>query len=152
MLTRLNITLFFSFIIILSLNYCMDSKNVVPLIEADYYECHNQEDWDSLSVCNLLTYSWLQNPVKYSMSGKKALSGGSYQLVFTGDFKLNVYKHQELYAKATWNIKGEGNSFTLTTEPFIERAYGTIFFCEDKMEFLNSWVDGCDFFLKKESY
>ena len=129
----------------------MENKNVVPLIKTDYYACHNKTQWNVGKIHDALLGSWLWDSTKCSMSGKSSLSNANYKLIFIGDSKLYVYKNNMLHTEASWSITGKDNSFILRTEPFVERAYGSVYFCGDKVEFQNSWVDGCDFFYKKES-
>jgi len=127
----------------------MKNEKVVPLKEEDYYDCHNMHQWDSLKVHNALLGSWIWDSTKCPTFGTKSMDENNYKLVFIGDSKLNVYKNSVLETEAWWSVKGTNNSFTIQTEPSIEKAFGIIFFCENKLVFVNSWVDGCDFFFKK---
>jgi hypothetical protein len=148
---RLNITLFISFIFILCLNYCIKNKNFVPLIKTDFYECHDNQQWDSVKVCSALIGSWMWDSTKCPMSGENSLKENNYQMVFMGNSKLKVYKNNILETEAIWSIQGTNNKYALDTEPFVEKAYGSVFLCKNKLALVNSWVDGCDFFFEKES-
>ncbi len=148
---RLNITLFVSFIFILCLNYCIKNEKFVPLIETNFYECNDKQQWDSVKVYNTLLGKWKWDSTKCLMSGENSLKENNYQLVFIGNSKLELYKNNILETEAVWSISGANNEFVLNTKPFIEKAYGRIFFCENKLALVNSWVDGCDFFYLKES-
>ncbi len=134
------------FIFILCLNYCIKNEKVVPLIETDFYECHDNQQWDSAKVHNVLIGRRVWGSVKCPVSGGNSWKENNYQLVFMGNSKLNVYKNNTLEEEAVWSIKGADNRFYLNTSPFVENAYGIVFLCENKLALVNSWVDGCDFF------
>ena len=85
------------------------------------------------------------------MFGEKSIDENKYKFIFSGDSKLSVYKNSTLETEASWTVNGTENSFAIRTEPSVEKVYGAIFFCNNKLVLVNSWVDGCDFFFIKIS-
>ncbi|NJO88938.1 MAG: hypothetical protein HC831_08265 [Chloroflexia bacterium] len=95
--------------------------------------------------------SWIWDSTQCPMSGENSLKDNNYQLVFMGNSKLKVYKNNTFEKEAVWSINGTNNSFALNTEPIVEKVYGSVFLCKNKLALVNSWLDGCDFFFVKES-
>lgn len=151
MTARLNILLFFAFLIILSLNYCIKSDEIAPYNEADLFDCYQQQSWDSTKVVQNLIGSWILESTKCPVIATKLKSNENYRLVFISDTRLEIYQSNTLIKTVNWFVNGHEGIYNINTEPSVDNVFGAVFICGEKMVFYNSWLDGCDYYYTRNN-
>jgi len=149
MTTKLNISLFFAFLIILSLNYCIKNDEIAPYNEADLFDCYQQQSWDSTRIVKSLLGQWRWDSIKCPVIVTKSKGEVDYRLNFVSDSKLEIYQSDILTKTVNWFINGHDGIYNIHTEPSVDKVFGAVFICGDQMVFYNSWLDGCDYYYTK---
>lgn len=99
--------------------------------DCDYFDhrdmaaCYDGSEWDSARIAD----EHIQ----------------SLTVTFFADQTLQATFDTDLVMTAEWQLVGAG-SFSLDVEPRINQLYGFIRFCEDIVEFNDSYRDGIDHF------
>jgi len=71
---------------------------------------------------------------------------------FKSDHTLDVKQMDEGTQTSTWKVvDGDGDLFSVEVEPRVNQLYGRILFCDDRVEFNLSCLDGCDNYFKRNN-
>lgn len=113
----------------------------------DIQSCHLSASWDSTSIRNKLLGKWeweyircFWEPEKGNYDDFKGLS-----VHFKSDNTVEVSQNGMLAQQSTWHIVllNDGN-YKITTIPLVFQLPGRILFCEQRVVFMDSYVDGCE--------
>lgn len=124
-----------------------------PISQGDMWICHQNAVWDSVATINHLIGEWeweyircFWNPEDGNYDDFKGLS-----IDFKSDNTLDVKMDGLVTQSSAWSIEGSNeNLFVIRVEPIVLQAVGQILFCDNRVEFNDSYVDGCDnYFTRK---
>jgi len=125
-----------------------------PISQTDIWDCHQKTSWDSLKINNTLIGKWewkfigcFWNPEDDNDDEFKGLT-----IEFKSDNTLNVVENGQTIQTSNWKVvNGASDLFAIDVAPRVAQLYGRILFCDDRVEFNNSYIDGCDnYFERKE--
>ena len=69
---------------------------------------------------------------------------------FKSDSTLEVKVNGATTQSSTWEIVNLGDSqFEINADPVVPQLHGRILFCEDRVLFYDSYIDGCDNYFKR---
>jgi hypothetical protein len=116
--------------------------------------CHNAVTWDSAAIQNVLIGEWNWEYIRCFWSPEKTnyddFKGTTIE--FNSDGTLVVTENGQTTQTSTWNVISAGNgSFAINTTPNVYLVYGRILYCDDRVEFMDSYVDGCDNYFKRKN-
>ena len=131
---------------------CKQKENP-PVDQSDFWTCHHESTWDSLTTQNTLIGEWNWE----SVTCPRMIEGGSTEdytglsVEFKSDQTLDLKQEGVITQTSSWHlVEGQEGLFTLTIEPPVYQLNGRILFCKQQVEFSNSYLDGCDLFFKRE--
>ena len=144
------------FIVILGLVTLWASCNIgnkPPKSQGDMFDCHQQSNWDSLSVSNELIGEWewehiscYWNPDDDNDNEYRGLT-----IEFNEDQSLIVREEGLITQASSWKVvDGDANLYALEVDPRVIQLYGRILICDDLLEFNDSYIDGCDNYFRKK--
>ncbi|MBL7780925.1 MAG: hypothetical protein JNM22_06885 [Saprospiraceae bacterium] len=121
--------------------------------QADMWECHHEMTWDSLSTKNALIGVWEWEYINCLNTGND--DNDKYRglsIEFKSDNTLNVIENGQVTQTSHWKVvEGDADLFEIDADPSITQLYGRILFCDKRVEFNHSYIDGCDnYFTRKE--
>ena len=141
------------FIFLLSLFVlCACQKEEVPTLETKtFFECHDEQTWDSTKVKNHLIGEWEWQSIKCFWNPESTELHRGLIIHFQEDGKLIVENNGMITQTGTWQIKeGQCSTFALEMNPVIDQAFGGILFCDGYLLFHDSCLDGCDNYFQKK--
>lgn len=132
---------------------CKKEEDVPPVHVEQLWACHHEMTWDSLSTRNALLGEWEWEFISCYWSPENANGDEFKGLVihFKSDDTLIVTENGQITQVSSWKVvDGDGDLFELEVNPYVGQLYGRILFCDQKVEFNDSYIDGCDnYFVKK---
>lgn len=139
------------FLATISLIAC-NKESAPPINQAKMWECHHKIKWDSLQTQKNLIGIWeweyvgcYWNPEKANNESFRGMS-----IEFKPDSTLIVRLDEEITQTSNWEVvKDYGELFALKADPSVIHLNGRILFCDNIVEFNNSYVDGCDNYFKR---
>ena len=143
------------FFLQLSLFSCKKSPD--PTVSAEFsslLDCHQQMSWDSTKMNQTIIGTWNWQFVRCyfrdNLESYDVYKGFSVE--FKADHTLVTKQNGIETGAANWNlVPNNYNSFILEINPFVEQLNGIVYFCDDRMEFANGYIDGCDnYFTRKK--
>lgn len=131
---------------------CKKEENP-PISQGDMWDCHHEMTWNSLSTKEALIGKWeweyigcYWNPEDANDNEFKGLT-----IEFKPDNTLEVKVNGQISQTSNWKIvNGDADLFAIDVAPTVPQLYGRILFCEDKVEFNHSYIDGCDNYFKRK--
>jgi len=143
-----------SIVLILVISIIIFSCNKNPPInQREIWDCHQEITWDSLKTKNTLIGKWeweyiscYWNPEDANDSRFKGLT-----IEFKSDSTLDVKESGQIIQTSIWKVVNGGvDLFAIDVEPTVIQLYGRILFCEERVEFNHSYIDGCDNYFKRK--
>lgn len=123
-----------------------------PISRGDIWECHHERTWDSLSTKEALIGEWEWEYVRCFWSPDDA-NGNEFDgltIEFKQDNTLDVKENGQITQTSNWKVvDGDADLFAIDADPAVAQLYGRILFCEDRVEFNDSYIDGCDNYFKR---
>ncbi len=123
-----------------------------PISMMDMFKCHQQLEWDSLSITNELIGRWDWQFVGcfWTPENDNNTQYSDLSIQFNNDNTLNVINNGIAMQTSNWVVThGDSPAYKIVTEPRVKNLDGRIWFCDDLLEFNNSYRDGCDNIFKK---
>lgn len=123
-----------------------------PPAQLNLLSCHRKVTRDSVATENALLGVWDWEYISCFWKTEKA-NGEDFKCLsveFKADHTLIVKDGGKTTQTARWKIfRGDPELFVIKTEPLVPQVVGRILFCEDVLEFNDSYVDGCDNYFRK---
>jgi hypothetical protein len=123
-----------------------------PPAQLNLWACHRTVTRDSTATESALLGVWTWEYISCFWKTEKA-NGEDFKCLsieFKADHTLIVKESGKITQTARWKIfRGDPELFVIKTEPLVPQVVGRILFCEDVLEFNDSYVDGCDNYFKK---
>ncbi|MDX2248069.1 MAG: hypothetical protein SF052_14885 [Bacteroidia bacterium] len=124
-----------------------------PVSHSDMLICHHTIVWDSITTRNALIGKWqweyitcYGNPEEANYDDYKDMF-----VEFKADNTLEVKMNEQITQTVTWDLKsGEANVWIMKVEPLVPQIVGRIILCGDRVEFQDSYTDGCDNYFKRK--
>jgi hypothetical protein len=135
-------------LIILSLFFVLAlscQKDNVEISLKYFSDCHHSQNFDSLAVFNKLIGTWQLESYFCFWSGIAYKADKEVIVSFSSEGKYNVHVDSKLTTTGNWELKkSDTDVFELEMDPTSPYLYGNILYCDQKVMFSNSPVDGCD--------
>ena len=144
-------------IAILFLSACNNDKEIEEVIEKpptqmELWDCHTQAVWHTETVFDELVGKWKWF---YTQSYGLEENGSNTEIEnmvieFQKDSVLNIYIDGNMESTSIWSvILTDPPLFGLALDSAINQLYGRILFCNDIVEFNNSYIDGDDNYFRR---
>jgi len=137
------------------LTACKKSPETVnPVTFSSLYECHHQVSWDSTKMNQAILGTWDWQFIgcyfKTKLESYDAHKGFSVE--FKADHTLITRQDGVATDTVSWQlVQNYYHGYTLDLHPFVGQLNGIVYFCDDRVEFANGYVDGCDnYFIRKK--
>ena len=132
---------------------CQDKIQEPPIIQSDMFACHRTLEWDEIKTRDALIGIWDLEFIGcyfYDPYTAYVIDMG-ISIEFMPDSTLIVRLKDSITQVSVWQIvDGDGDLFELDEEPFVQQLGGRIWFCDNRVEFNESYRDICDhWFVKK---
>ena len=118
------------------------------------YECHNLISWDSTKMNQALigTWNWQFIGCYFKTKIESFDTYKGFSVEFKADHTLITRQDGINTDTASWHfIPTNFGGFTLETVPSVGQLWGIVLFCDDRVEFADGYVDGCDnYFIRKK--
>ncbi|MDQ3140849.1 MAG: hypothetical protein M3Q56_01225 [Bacteroidota bacterium] len=147
-----NLSMVLLLVITIILFACNKDENP-PINQGDMWDCHHKMTWDSLKTNNALIGEWewefigcYWNPEDANNDEFKGLT-----IEFNSDNTLDVKENGQTTLTSNWKVVNlDADLFAIDVDPSVSQLYGRILFCDERVEFNNSVVDGCDNYFKRK--
>lgn len=128
-------------------------KQEPPITLGNMLECHRMSSWDSLTVQNKLLGKWEWEYIQCYWSPER----GNYkdfqglQVEFKSNNTLQVKVNGQTSQTSEWDVvKLNDGNYSIRVNPIVLQLPGRILFCDERVLFNDSYVDGCDNYFKKK--
>lgn len=134
--------------------FSCNKEKYSPYSQARIWNCHHELTWDSTSVNETLIGEWeweyilcIADPQNANDEDHKGTT-----IEFKSDNTLDVIENGEITQTSNWKVvDGDSDLYKINVDPYVIQLYGRILFCEKRVEFNNSYIDGCDnYFMRIE--
>lgn len=129
---------------------CNNDRNP-PVNQGEMMDCHLEMAWDSLKAKSTLIGEWEWEYIDCFWNPEG--NGSEYRgltIEFKSDNSLDVKESGQLTQTSNWKVVGVADLFTIDVDPTVPQLYGTILFCEERVAFNLSYLDGCDNYFKRK--
>ncbi len=129
-----------------------DENTFIPPNQMEFWNCHTQTVWHMESVFNELVgkWKWIYSESYWAPGEGLNTEDENTILEFQSDSVLNVYVDGNLTGTTNWSIiLTDPPLFGLAMDSTIAQLYGRILFCNEIVEFNNSYIDGDDNYFKR---
>ena len=119
--------------------------------EADMWNCHHEKTWDESSTTAALVgvWDWEYGGCYEGPADDKKFEGLTIE--FKPDNTLEVMENGQTTQTSNWQVvDGDVHLFALDVDPRVNQLRGRILLCGDRVEFNNSYKDGCDNYFKRK--
>ena len=130
-----------------------DKGEDLPSSQVNMWDCHNQMTWDSLKIKNTLIGEWEWVYISCFWNPEDANDNEFEGLVieFKSDNTLYVKEKGQITQTSNWKVvDADADLFALDVDPSVTQLYGRIFFCDERVGFSTSYIDGCDNYFKRK--
>lgn len=147
----------YSFILIVSVivaTLCACDKDQKPPISQGFiWECHHETVWDSLNTMEALIGQWQWEYTSCVWEVSEGTGNPMFKnttIEFKSNNTLEIKEIDQIVQIATWRVvDGDAELYEIETIPTSFLLQGRILFCDELIEFNNSYIDGCDnYFIK----
>ena len=116
------------------------------------WECTNPGFSDSATISNKIIGSWLwTKQLCGDGAGSILIANKNIKITFNTNATFTVYENSTILTQGNWNLKTvDINAWGLHLTSPSEYLYGSILFCNNKIMFNGSYIDGCDNVFVKE--
>ena len=116
------------------------------------WECNNSPFPDSVTISNKIIGSWLwTKQLCGDGAGSILIANKNIKITFNASATFTVYENSTILTQGNWNLKTvDINAWGLHLTSPSEYLYGRILFCNNKIMFNDSYIDGCDNVFVKE--
>lgn len=139
-------------VFLLGFNSCKKDDSVPPVQPEDMWQCHIDEDWPQQAVEDQLIGEWSWEYISCYWAPDDANDDEHVGLTlsFHADNTVQVFENGSLVSTSDWEVTdGDSETYKLELNPAIVQCQGRILFCEEWVEFNDSYIDGCDnYFIK----
>jgi hypothetical protein len=143
-----NILITLIFTISMLLFACDNDENLPPPDPCEaMWDCHHQMVWDSLNTKDALIGEWEWEYISCFWSPENANNEqfDGLTVEFKADNTLEVKENGQITQTSNWKVvKGRFIPFTLDVDPTVFQLLGIIVLCNGRVEFSDSYRDGCD--------
>ncbi len=139
------------FIIFSTLTACRkDLADTSAFQLTPYFNCHNQARWSQSSVFDSLIGTWQWQYVKCDESGFSSFEKNrTLTIEFKKDSILTVVKGGNTSKTRFTIVPEDRTDFAIKQDSTIAQLDGRIYFCDNKVVFNASYIDGCDNYFVK---
>lgn len=131
--------------IIISTGIISCTKNSSPYELQEMYECHEEMGLDSIAIVDKILGEWrLDYTNCYFNPEYKDKSELKRSIEFLKDHTLIVKEKGEIVKSSDWYFDGT----YLRSEDYT--VHGVLYFCDDYLSIVNSYVDGCDDYYQRK--
>jgi len=123
-----------------------------PILQGEMWDCHHERTWDSLKTKNTLIGKWEWEYVGcfWSPEDDNENEFKGLTIEFKSDNTLDVKESGNIIQTSNWKVvSGDADLFALDVDPIVTQLYGRILFCGQRLEFNDSYIDGCDNYFKR---
>ncbi len=125
-----------------------------PISQGDMWDCHHKTAWNLLKTKNALIgkWEWVYTGCFWSPENANGDEFKGLTIEFKPNNTLEVKENGQTIQTSTWKVvDGDADLFALDVTPNVNQLYGRILFCDERVEFNDSYIDGCDnYFERKE--
>ena len=141
------------FLIVQTILFACNKESKPPVDPVNIWKCHHEITWDSPSTRTALIGVWKWEYINCLDTGHD--NDDEYRglsIEFKADSTLNVIQNGQVTQTSNWKVvTGDEDLFSIEATPSVVQLYGRILFCDNKVEFNHSYIDGCDnYFTKAE--
>lgn len=125
--------------------------NNPPKSQSVMFDCHHEKSWDSLATQNELIGEWEYISCCCTSDDANDSDFRGLTIDFKPDQSLIVREAGKITQTSTWKVvDGDHTFYALEVDPYVIQLFGRILFCEDLLEFNDSYIDGCDNYFRKK--
>lgn len=147
-----NNSIAFIFAILILLLACNKEENP-PISQGDMWNCHHKLTWDTLSTTKALIGKWEWEYIGCFWNPEDGNNDDfiGMTIEFKSDNTLDVKENGQLTQTSNWKVViGDVDVYALYVDPKVNQLYGRILFCDERVEFNDSYIDGCDNYFKRK--
>jgi len=126
---------------------------IPPINQKIMWDCHHEKTWDSLKTQNTLIGIWEWKYIACFWTPENANSEDfqGLSIEFKSDSTLDVKQDGNIIQTSNWKVvDGDAGLYALEVETHVMQLGGRILFCEDIVEFNDSYIDGCDNYFRRK--
>jgi hypothetical protein len=116
--------------------------------------CYGQTSWDSTSIHNALVGKWQWEYIKCYWNPENANNEDfkTLSIEFKQNDTLEVKLNGQITQISSWDVvRLNDGYFKLSVNPIVLQLPGKVLFCEHRVLFYDSYIDGCDNYFKKQN-
>ena len=114
------------------------------------WQCDNSQVLDSAAISTQIVGSWRLVQQRLGSNGEVATTDNSIIVAFNSDSTFTVLENSSVTTQGNWGLyKFSSNSWALDLTSASPYLYGIISFCDNKVLFTDSVVDGNDNLFEK---
>ena len=130
-----------------------DKEEKPPISQGNMWDCHQKITWDSMRTKDALIGEWEWEYIGCFWNPKDAndYEFDGMTIEFKEDNTLEVKQNGQITQTSSWKfVDIDADLFAIKVDPIVKQLYGRILFCEDRVEFNHSFIDGCDNYFKRK--
>ena len=124
----------------------------IPPTQMEMWDCHTQTVWHLQTVFDELVgkWKWIYQESFWAPGEGSNTEDENTIIEFRQDSVLNVFVNNQIVGTTNWIvIQIDPPLFNVSTDSIISQLPGRILFCDDLVEFNNSYIDGNDNYFKR---
>ena len=139
---------------ILCFNSCNKNEgDRIPINQAAMFECHDKKQWNKTSVTNALIgkWQWIYSESYWAPGNGKNTESRNIVIEFFNDSTMILTENGILNGGANWIVGiSDVESYGIGLDTAITKLVrGRIFFCDDLVEFNESYIDRSDNYFRR---
>ena len=113
-------------------------------ISSKIIRCSEAQHLDSAAISTRLngTWTWKQQSIPNTNKFKDA--DKNITVTFDTDSTFIIKENSNVVIQGSWKLIDYTSFYGLQTEPFNQYVYGAVYFCDNQLLFMDSYVDGPD--------
>jgi len=130
------------------------AKQQPPVPLPDMVACHGTTAWDSLTIHTNLLGKWEWEYIQCFWNPEDGNNEDFRGMLveFKPDNTLEVKVNGQITQTSTWKVANLNDGYWgITVSPVVIQLPGRILFCDERVLFNDSYLDGCDNYFKSKN-
>lgn len=113
-------------------------------------ECHQKDNPYPSQISARIEGTWVWEISSCPMVGQTQTADKHVVVTFNDGGLYKVYENSQLTSEGEWSLNAQDGNWTISTTQSSTYLNGFVYLCGNELLFMNSYLDGCDYYFTRQ--